>query len=101
MSELVKVANVSDISAGKAKTVNVKGIPIALFNVGGKFYATHNTCLHRGGPLGEGELEDKTITCPWHGWQYDVQSGQCINNPAAKVKTFKIEVKGNEVYLEV
>ncbi len=101
MSELVKVANVSDILQGKAKIVNANGIPIALYNVGGKFYATHNTCLHRGGPLGEGELEDKKITCPWHGWQYAVDTGQCINNPAAKLKTFKVEVKESEVYVEV
>ncbi len=101
MTELVKVASVSEVPLGKAKTINVKGTPIALYNVGGKFYATHNTCLHRGGPLGEGQLEGETITCPWHGWQYNVETGQCSTNPAAKLKTFKVEVKGQDIYVEI
>ncbi len=101
MSELVKAANASELKDGQAKTVNVNGTPIALFNVGGKFYATHNTCLHRGGPLGEGQLDGETITCPWHGWQYDIKTGENKMNPNLKLKTYKIQVKGEEIYIEV
>ena len=98
---LVKVASVSDIKPGEAKPVEVNGEPVALYNADGKFYATSNTCLHRGGPLREGFLEGRTITCPWHGWKYDVTTGANINMPAAHVQTFKVVVQGNDVMIEV
>jgi len=74
MAEFVKVAQVSDLQPGAGKVVMVKDRAIALFNVDGTFYAIDNICLHRGGPLGEGELEGCVVTCPWHGWQYDVKT---------------------------
>jgi nitrite reductase/ring-hydroxylating ferredoxin subunit len=49
---------------------------IALFNVGGEFFALDGVCPHQGGPLGEGELCGAIVTCPWHGWQFDVRTGQ-------------------------
>ena len=101
MAELVKVANVSEVTAGKAKTVNAKGTAIALYNVAGKFYATQNNCLHRSGPLGDGQLNSDVVTCPWHGWQYDVKDGQNKAIPTAKLKVYRTEVKGEEVYVEV
>ncbi len=101
MTQLVKVANASEVPAGKAKAVTANGTAIALYNVNGKFYATQNNCLHRGGPLGEGTLDNETITCPWHGWQYNVKDGQNKANPAIKLKLFRTEVKGEEIYVEV
>lgn len=101
MPELVKVANTNDVPQGKAKVVTAKGTAIALYNVAGKFYATQNNCLHRGGPLGDGQLNNEVVTCPWHGWQYDVTSGQNKVMPQVKLKVYRTEVKGEEVYVEV
>ena len=85
-----------------------KGLPrietvedIALFNCGGKFYATANTCIHRGGPLGEGLLEGTTVVCPWHGWEFDVASGACITNPKAKISTYPVKVEGNDLLVDL
>ena len=97
----VEVAKVSDVKPGKNKVVKAGGKEVALFNVDGKFHATSNTCLHRGGPLGDGSLGDSTVTCPWHGWQYDVKSGACKTNPSVKVETFKTKVEGDKVLVEV
>ena len=58
------------------RELQLDGKVIALANVGGKLYAINNVCLHRGGPLGEGELGGQVVTCPWHGWQYDVYDRQ-------------------------
>jgi nitrite reductase/ring-hydroxylating ferredoxin subunit len=77
--------------------VEVQGKTIALFHCDGRFYATDNTCLHRGGPLGEGSLSGTIITCPWHGWEFDVTSGVSTMNPAAKVKTFEVAVEGDDL----
>lgn len=93
----VTVARLSDLRPGDARVVVVAGRPVALFNVNGTFFATDNTCLHRGGPLGEGFLEGSLVTCPQHGWQYDVRTGQNLTNPAAKLRTYRVIVEGEDV----
>ncbi|MEE8242164.1 MAG: Rieske 2Fe-2S domain-containing protein [candidate division NC10 bacterium] len=101
MGKLMKVAQVSDLPPGEGKVVEVEGQPIALFNVDGTFHAIHNTCLHRGGPLGEGDLEGAVVTCPWHGWQYDVTNGTKVRNPDVKVASFEVQVEGSDVLVEL
>ena len=97
----VKAAGVNDLKDGQGKIVNAGGKTMALFRQGGNFYAIDNTCLHQGGPLGEGELNSKVVTCPWHGWQYDIASGVCQFNPSVKVPTYKVKVEGGNVMVEV
>ncbi|MDZ4339277.1 MAG: Rieske 2Fe-2S domain-containing protein [candidate division NC10 bacterium] len=101
MGKKVKVGQVTDLAPGEGKVVEADGHPIALFNVGGKFYALHNTCLHRGGPLGEGDVDDTVVTCPWHGWQYDVTTGTNVKNPSVKVASFTVKVEGSDVLVEL
>jgi len=96
-----RAAKLSEIPVGSIKEVQVAGTPVALANVGGKFYAIANTCLHRGGPLGQGMLEGTVVTCPWHGWQYDVTTGKAVMNPAAGVGCYRTEVQGEEVYVDL
>ena len=91
------VAKVADVPPGTAKVVIVAGRPVALFNVGGTFYATDNVCLHRGGPVGEGTLEGTCVTCPWHGWEYDVRTGANLGNPTAMLRTYRVAVEGDDV----
>lgn len=97
MSNFVKVAAMHEIAEGTGKAIEVEGRAIALFNVHGKFYALQNECAHRGGPLGDGMLDDNIVTCPWHGWQWDVCSGQSLFNPSIRVKSFPVQVDGDEV----
>ncbi len=97
----VKAAKVADIPEGTGAVVNVDGTDVAVFNVNGNFYAIDNTCLHRGGPLGEGILDDKIVTCPWHGWTYDVTTGQSTFNPNARVAAYKIKVEGEDVLVSL
>jgi len=67
----------------------------AVFNVAGSFSATQAKCTHRGGPLHEGKLEGSTVTCPWHGTQYDVCTGAVLRGPAIEpVKTYRVIVEG-------
>jgi nitrite reductase/ring-hydroxylating ferredoxin subunit len=101
MAERVKVARASDLQPGQGKTVSAGNLEIALFNVGGTFWAISNVCCHRGGPLSEGELDGTTVTCPWHGWQYDVTTGAILRNPDVAVPTYRVEVHGDEVFVEL
>jgi nitrite reductase (NADH) small subunit len=98
---LERAAKLSEIPAGSIKEVQAGGKPVALANVGGKYYAIDNTCLHRGGPLGQGQLEGTVVTCPWHGWQFDVTTGKAVMNPNARVGCFRTEVQGEEVYVDL
>jgi nitrite reductase/ring-hydroxylating ferredoxin subunit len=74
---------------------------VALFNVDGVFYALDGVCPHAGGPLGEGILRGKIVTCPWHGWQFDVSNGQNCLNPRMGHQGFPVKVEGNDVLVEL
>ena len=101
MPNFVKVASSGDLKPGENKVVDVNGTEVALFNVDNEFFAISNTCLHRGGPLGEGFLEGDTVTCPWHGWKYNVKTGANAMIPTAKVANYQVKVEGNDVLVAV
>jgi len=99
MSKWVKAMNVSDVPQGTGSIVAIGDKQIAVFCVEGQYYAIDNTCPHRGGPLGEGELDGPVVTCPWHGWEFDVTTGVSPINPAACVKCFDCKVEGDGVLI--
>ena len=102
MGEIVKVAETTELTPGNGKSVDVGGQPVALFNVDGKYFAIGNTCTHVGGSLSEGTLEGTTVTCPLHGAQFDITTGQVLGPPAsAAVTSYKVEIDGNDIRIEV
>lgn len=101
MEKFVHVANTSDLRPGENKVVHVSGREVALFNANGKFYAIGNTCKHRGGPLGEGILDGTTVTCPWHGYEYDVTTGKCITDPSLHEEKYHVKVEGEKVFVSL
>ena len=96
-----KVAKVTDIADGAGQVLDISGESIALFHVKGKFYAMANHCPHRGGPLADGHVEDGQVTCPWHGWQFDVKSGECQTMPGSKQKCYTTKIENGEVFIEI
>ena len=100
MAEFKKAIGKSDLEEGRGITVEVNGEQIAIFNVGGNFHAISNTCAHRGGPLGEGDLSGKEVTCPWHGWTYDVTTGNATHTQAS-IKTYPVKVEGEDILVGV
>jgi len=101
MGNYVKAAALTDIPQGECRTVEVNGRQLGLFNVDGKIHCLDNTCVHQGGPLGEGMVDGNIVTCPWHGWQYDVTTGVSPVNPAAKVEIFNCKVEGDAILVEI
>lgn len=97
----VKVAMVGDIPPGESRVVEAAGRTLALFNVEGRFYALDNACLHRGGPLGEGELEGTFVRCPWHAWRWDVTTGAHANNPAVKMPCWPVTVENGTLLVDL
>ncbi|MBI4556013.1 MAG: non-heme iron oxygenase ferredoxin subunit [Candidatus Hydrogenedentes bacterium] len=102
MAKSVKVAQVSEIAPGKAKEIEVEGKTIAVFNVDGKFYAIDGVCTHVGGPLAEGDLQGCTVTCPWHGAEFDVTSGKVLGPPADdSVASYPTRTEGNDILIDM
>ena len=97
----VRAAKTAEIPAGTIRELQLDGKTVAVANVGGKLFVINNTCLHRGGPLGEGDLKGQVVTCPWHGWQYDVTTGRVATNPAVGVETYPVEVRGDDIYVDI
>lgn len=102
MAQFVKVgtrAEFEDLEAGKL--VEAGGQSMAIFNVGGSYYAIENTCPHRGGPLAEGVMAGDEVICPWHGSRFNVKTGAVLTPPAPQgVKSFPVRVTGDDVEVE-
>ena len=96
------VAVLSEIPAGGCKLVEVNGTRVVLAWVGERVYACADTCSHRGGPLSLGKLAGARLTCPWHGWLYDVRTGQCLL-PArgAAIATYPVRIEGGDIWVDV
>ncbi len=96
-----RIGQVTDFPIGSLRKVSVGGEDVLIANVDGRLYAITNTCTHRGGPLNEGELEGSTVTCPWHGGQFDVKTGKVVGPPPMKDEvSFDVRVEGAGVLLK-
>ena len=100
MPAFVTACATSDIAPGAGKTLTVGGKELAVFNVDGAFHAIDNTCPHRGGPLGEGELEGCAVTCPWHAWTFDLKTGESLTDDL-KVAVYETRVEGGDLLIAV
>ena len=83
-----------------SKIISRGGEEVAVFKVGNEFKACQNTCPHAGGSLGEGQVEGEKVTCPLHGWQFNLKTGACVNEPGNDIKTYATEIKEGKVYLK-
>ncbi len=101
MSELIRVASVSEIPPGTGREFTAGGRIVALYHVDGSIFALDGVCPHAGGPLGKGALKGNVVTCPWHGWQFDVSSGQHCLNPNLQHAKFSVKIEGDDVYVEI
>ncbi len=82
------VARLADLVPSRGRVVRAGAVDVALFRVGGEVHALENTCVHNGGPLGEGDVEDGCAVCPWHGWRYDLVTGASPISPMVRVNTY-------------
>jgi nitrite reductase (NADH) small subunit len=100
MAHWTKVAAVEDCPPGNGLEVIVGERVVALFNIEGTFYALDGVCPHQGGPLAEGEVTGCIVTCPWHGWQFDVRTGQHQLSTTIRQPTLPVRIEGDAVLVE-
>jgi nitrite reductase/ring-hydroxylating ferredoxin subunit len=101
MSNWVRIAAAGELAPGTCGEYVAGGRIVALFNVDGQFYALDGICPHQGGPLGKGELCGAIVTCPWHGFQFDVTTGQHQTSKSLVHPTFPVKVESGEIYIEI
>jgi len=101
MGDWVRAVAEAELAPGRCTEVSIGGKPVALYNVEGTFYATSNTCIHRGGPLGQGQIHQGCVVCPYHMWEFDCATGEYDYDPTKRVPTFEVKVEDGEIYIQV
>ena len=101
MSRWVEVATVESCPPGSSRECVAEDRIVALYNVDGEFFAIDGVCPHQGGPLGKGCLTGPIVTCPWHGWQFDVTSGQNQLSSRIVQPRFNTRVEAGKVLVEL
>ena len=98
----IKIAAASELpTSGEAKEFEVAGKTVCVANINGRVCAMDNVCLHEGGPLGQGYVDGTKVVCPWHGWEYDVATGQLFDDPKSKLDVYPIKVENGDVLVDV
>lgn len=100
MSQWIEVAKLADCPAGSACEVVVGDRMAALFNVDGELFAMDGVCAHQGGPLGKGCVEAGVVTCPWHGWQYDVRTGYHLTSQRVAQSRHRVRIEVDDGGIE-
>ena len=98
----VKLTAQSELPAtDEAQEFPCGGKTLCIANVNGTFSAMDNICLHRGGPLGQGMIENGKVVCPWHGWAWDPKTGQAEQDPKLKVAVYPMKIENGDVVVEI
>ena len=101
MPKKYRVASFDEIPTGTGLEVTAGGRVIALFKTAEGIRAIDGICAHAGGPIGKGTLNGTVVTCPWHGWQYDVETGTHCLTPQICQQSFVVEVEGDDVFVQL
>jgi nitrite reductase/ring-hydroxylating ferredoxin subunit len=98
----IRAAALADVTPGVLHLVVTGDTRVVLVRVGDRVVAVDGTCTHRGGPLADGKLSGHRLTCPWHGWMFDVRTGQCVFPPRGiAVASYPVRVDGEDVWVQL
>ncbi len=101
MDNFLEIAHVDDLPVGRVKCVRVGGRTIALYHSTRGFFASDDTCPHRGGPLHEGDIVGNDIVCPWHFWSFDMETGMCSGNPSVRITKHEVRVEAGRIFVRL
>jgi nitrite reductase (NADH) small subunit len=96
-----KVATLAELPANSVIEVMVRGEPYAICNAAGSITALWGICPHAGGPLGQGQISDGRIVCPYHCWEFDCRTGENDFDPATRVPTYAVRLEGEEIFADL
>lgn len=96
------VTKIDAVPPGSGKLFEVEGYRVALFNLGGQFYAIDDICTHEEASLSDGPIDGETVECPWHGAMFNIKTGAALTMPAVTpVRTYAVKVQGDQVHIDV
>ena len=102
MTDFIKVARVNELEDGDLMAVEVDGEAVCLARVDGEVYAFTDNCTHISGPLDEGDLDGDVLTCPWHGAQFNVRTGQVLRGPARQdIQTYAVRIENDNILVSI
>ena len=102
MAEMIRVADRLDVKPGTAIAVDVGGTSVAIFNVGGRYYAIGNACSHHGAPLCQGTVQGDKVRCPLHSAEFDLNTGDALSAPAAGgTGSYKVVIEGEDLKISI
>lgn len=102
MSVELAVATLAQVPEGCMKAVEVGGRAVVLYNVGGEILASDDVCPHQGSPLSAGSLDDGVVMCPFHAWEWDVRTGECVSLPEARpLRRLEVRVDGDVIRVSI
>lgn len=102
MSDFVRICQKPDLPrVGEAREIATKEKMLCVANSGGEISVMDNVCPHRGGPLGQGMIEEGKLICPWHAWTFDVKTGEAVHTPFARVKIYEVRIEGDDVLVKL
>lgn len=100
MPDRHRVCRIDEIPEGTGREFTIAGRIVALFHTAGEFHAIDGLCAHAGGPLGKGGVSGTVVTCPWHGWQYDLRTGNHCLTPQIRQAKYAVIVENAEIFVE-
>ncbi|MBX3423693.1 MAG: Rieske (2Fe-2S) protein [Pirellulaceae bacterium] len=101
MGDFAKLCMLSELNEGQGREFLVEGRVVAIFRVGDSALAVDGICAHQGGPIAKGTVDGHCVTCPWHGWQYDIRSGVNLLTQKPMLECFAVELRGDEVWIRI
>ena len=96
-----RLCPLQELPEGKGKEFLINGRIVAVFRRHDQVHAVDGICAHQGGPISQGFLDDQCVTCPWHGWQYDITDGKNMLTGKQMLDCFPLEMRGDEVWIDV
>lgn len=98
----IKVAKFSELEENTPMTINVsEQLRVVLVKKGNRVFALNDACPHMGGPMGEGEVEDNEIVCPWHLYRFNIEDGKCLDGGCENLSTYPLFIEDDDIYLEL
>jgi nitrite reductase/ring-hydroxylating ferredoxin subunit len=103
MALRVRVCRLGDIVDGELRAFRVAGVtwPVIVANVGGELFAVPGVCPHEDVGLADGDLAGATLTCPGHGYAFDLRTGRCPHDPELELRRYPITIVGDEIWVDL
>ena len=98
---MIFAAKLAEVPNFGKKVVTVNGLELVLINIKGEIFACENECPHQGSPMHAGIVKDGHLSCPRHGYRFNLKNGSCLDNPDFTLKVFPAKIEGDDILVDI